>query len=251
MMSTGMTGSLRMAAFAAWFSIAGYAQTDSHPAFEVVSVKAIGPNIAYGPSKPGASVVMGLRYSDTRVNGNSQIPAMIEEAFSVKWFEIVGPDWLPSECYEIAATMPAGTTRESARLMLRTMLAERFGLRFHREQRDLPVYALIEAKGGARLHPVDPEQAKERIVETPMGPRKGIFSFQGRGQYIATAIALGDFADQITSLLDRPVVNQTNLQGTYGIELQWTPGDAMELISVIGRQLGLKLESRKLPHEML
>ena len=235
---------------AVWCAVAGHGQTEKDPAFEVVSVKPVGNSISYGPTRPGSGLTLGLRYSPTRVAGNSQIFSMIEEAYALKAYQIVGPDWIRTEVYEIAATTPDGTSRDTAHRMLRAMLAARFGLRFHREQRDVAGYLLVEGKSGLKLHPVDLDQAKERVVDTPMGPQKGVLSFGGRGRYFATATTIGDFADWMSNLLDCPIVNQTHFAGVYAIDLRWPPNDPMELFSLIDRQLGLKLESRKIPNEM-
>jgi len=95
--------------------------------------------------------------------------------------------------------------------MLRRALAERFVLRFHRESRDVPVYALTVAQGGFQLEGVDPEKAKERKIDTPWGLRKGVAQMGERGLYLATATSMTDFADWMSNMLDRPVLDQTGL----------------------------------------
>jgi len=239
----------RFAAFALCSAVAARSQTGKDPAFEVVSVKAMGPNISHGP---GTGMVMGLRYSGTHVTGNSQIPAMIQDAYSLEPFQLDLPDHdnVRLEVYAIDAVMPEGTTRDQARLMMRTMLVERFGLKFHRETKDVPVYVLTEGKARAKLQPVEPEQAKERVVNLPSGPRKGVQSAMGHGTYTATYTSIELFAGQMGGMLDRPVIDQTGVQGFYRIELRWDPSDQMDLISVIERQLGFKFEKRKTPYEM-
>jgi uncharacterized protein (TIGR03435 family) len=229
-------------------AVAAFGQSGD-PAFDVVSVKALGPNIGYGP---GPGMTLGLRFTGTRVSGKTQIPALIGQAYSLDWFQIQLPDKedLRLNVYEIGAVMPEGTSRETAKLMLRSMLVERFGLRFHRETKEIPVYALTAPAGKTKLEAVDPEKAKERTLDTPMGPRKGVQSVSGRGFYAAAYTPLESFAGQMSTHLDRPVIDQTGLKGSYSIELRWDPADEMDLIAVIERQLGLKLEKRKMPIEM-
>lgn len=241
-----MRGTLRALALASTFAPVTIAQTgDGAPAFEVASVKPV------DTSRPAAqSPALGFRYTRTRVEGNSQIFAMIQDAYSLRPFQIEGPDWISREVYEIAATMPEGTSRETAQLMLRALLADRFGLRFHREMREQSVYALVQAKSGAKLKPADPEKAKDKIVDTPFGPRKGFMSTGGRGVYIATAATMDTLAGQLGGILQRPVLDQTGLKGYYAFDLRWSPEDDTEVISLLERQLGLRLESRKLPVEM-
>jgi uncharacterized protein (TIGR03435 family) len=135
--------------------------------------------------------------------------------------------------------------------MLRRVLAERFGLRFHRESREMPVYALTAAKGSASLQSVDPEKAKEREVDTPFGRQKGVVQMGGRGLYLATAASMADFADSMSTVLDRPVLDRTGLSGHYAIELRWAPDDPAELIALAQRKLGVKFESRKAPFDIL
>jgi uncharacterized protein (TIGR03435 family) len=255
---------MQMAALTALFSIAGHAQEATAPSFEVVSVKPGGTNIvrSFGPGGPFTTPQRGFRYSGERLTCNLPLQAIIREAWSLKDFQISGPDWLSTDLFDIAATMPAGTSKDTVRLMLRTMLEQRFAFRYHREHKDVPVYALVEAKAGFKLHPVtDLERQKQKVFDTPMGPRQGVASLSGRGRYAATAISIGDFADQISHYFDRPIVNLTNLDGLYEIDLQWTPEENgapgqslindVELMRLIERQLGLKLDPRKLPYEIL
>jgi uncharacterized protein (TIGR03435 family) len=228
-------------------TMAVYGQGDD-PAFEVVSIKPKGEAVMTGP---GPGMTIGLRYSGTHVSGNAQIFSMILDAYSLKPFQVAGPDWIRTNIYEFAATMPEGGTRETSRGMLRRALAERFLLRFHRESRDVPVYALSVAKDGFKLEGVDPERAKEREIDTPWGLRKGVTQMGQRGLYIATAASMTDFADWMSNMLGRPVLDQTSLAGHYAIDLRWQPEEPLEMISVAQRKLGVKFESKKAPFEIL
>lgn len=176
---------------------------------------------------------------------------MIQEAWSLKPFQIQLPEVenLPINAYAIDAVMPAGTPRETARQMLRAMLIDRFGLKFHSETKDIPVYALTAA-AKPKLEAADPEKAKEREFDTPMGKRKGVQSMSGPGLYIAAYTTLTDFAGQLSNVVDRPVIDLTGIAGTYTIELHWDRTDPMSLIGVVEHQLGLKFEKKKMPYEM-
>lgn len=233
----------RLAALVLCGAICGLAQT-----FDAVSVKALGPNIQHGP---GPGMTLGLKFTPARVSGKSQIPALLEEAYSIEPLQMELPDNndLRLNVYEIAAVMPEGTSRETARLMLRSMLVERFGLRFHRETKEIPVYALTAGNGKIKLQSISPEQAKEKKIDTPTGPRGGFQSAGGRGWYGAISTSVEAFAAQMSTRLDRPVIDQTGLKGQYTIELKWDPSDDASLIAAI-QQLGLKLERRKMPFEI-
>jgi uncharacterized protein (TIGR03435 family) len=168
---------------------------------------------------------------------------LIEEAFSVRAWQVSGPSWLSLDKYDLTATMPADTTKATARLMLRTMLAERFGLKFHREQKDFPVYALVTGKSGPKLDAVpDPGHWDQKMAP---------------GRFTATAIPIEKFADWLTSIADRPVVDMTGVAGVYKLDLEWTPDyqdqprrwDAGIFDAV--KKLGLKLEPRNAPIEFL
>jgi len=237
-----------MAAFALGCAAAAFGQDGKDPAFDAVSVKALGPNIIHGP---GQGMTLGLRYTPTRVSGNSQIPDLIEEAYSLKAFQIVLPD-IPNlglNVYAIEAVMAAGSTEDGRKGMLRTMLAERFGLQFHRERREISVYLLTAGSGKPRLEAVDPEKAKDRLLQTPLGPRKAAFA-RGAGWCAATHTTMELFAANLGFMLDRPVLDQTGLTGSYAFDLQWDRTDALGLVAAIQSQLGLKLQKSKMPYEM-
>jgi uncharacterized protein (TIGR03435 family) len=234
---------LGMSIFTAVVALALPAQEPKDPAFEVASLKPLGPPIL----KPGE--LLGLQYKGNRVSGRTQLFALIQDAYGLQNFQLAAPD-LGADMYFLDAIMPAGTTPETARGMFRTLLAERFGLRFHREMRNVPVYALIEDKGGMKLTPVDPEKAREQTVDTPHGPRKGISSTGGRGFFIATAVDMDTFAGNLGIILNHPVVNQTNRPGSYALDLRWSPDDPEDIIPLLPRQLGLKLERRTILFEM-
>jgi uncharacterized protein (TIGR03435 family) len=238
----------RIACVALCCAPAALAQGGTDPAFDVVSVKALGPNIHNGP---GPGMMLGLRRTPTRISGKSQIPALITEAYSLKPFQLILPD-IPNvglNVYEVEAVMPVGTAEEEKNGMLRTMLAERFGLQFHRETREIPVYVLTVASGKPKLQAVDLEEAKGRLLQTPLGPRKAA-SAGGSGWLAATHMTMEVFAANIGLVLECPVVDQTGLNGSYLIDLHWDQTDPFDLVSAVQRQLGLKLRKNKMPYEL-
>lgn len=95
------------------------------PAFDAVSVKDVGSILPMSFTQP-------FRYAPGRVTCSLPLRSIVAEAFAVRQWQIYGPGWLADpEFYQIAAIMPVDTNREQAQLMLRMMLVERFGLRFH------------------------------------------------------------------------------------------------------------------------
>ena len=146
------------------------AQSQTPPAFEVASVKQDkshqwvrrpwSPNIDCGPvAKCG---LFGNRFSD-RV---ASLDDLIMDAYSVKRFQISGlPPWgdTGTDVYAVEATVGGEhPTLNDARVMLRTLLADRFQLKIHRETRELPVYALVVARNGPKLAPSDNRAASLR-----------------------------------------------------------------------------------------
>jgi uncharacterized protein (TIGR03435 family) len=100
--------------------------------------------------------------------------------------------------------------------ILQKLLADRFALKFHREQRDLPVYAIQVAPGGPKM--------KETTAgaNDPQG-----FGFRGLGDLVVRNMSMKDFAFGMQSAVtDRPVVDQTGLTGRYDFLLKWTPDDS-------------------------
>lgn len=135
--------------------------------------------------------------------------------------------------------------------MVRKVLAERFGMKLHREQREMPVFALTVGKGGAKLSAStgDPNgQPNER-------GRRGV----GWQLYTYTNTSMPVLALELLSSVDRPIVDQTGLKGRYDFQLKWLTDDSHAtdpdappvLFTAIQEQLGLKLEPVKAPADVL
>jgi uncharacterized protein (TIGR03435 family) len=178
---------------------------------------------------------------------NVSIKKLMARAYGVKDYQTAGADWLNTELYTITASMPADTTGEDLFLMMRRLLAERFQLVFHREMRDMPVYELVQMKTAPKVKAVELGKGN-----TSMRP----------GQLTALAVPMANFAEIMSRYLNRPVLDKTGLSGTFDFSLEWSPdgktadaaGDlpvGPSLFTAIQEQMGLKLESRKAPIEML
>jgi len=182
---------------------------------------------------------------------NASLKKIIFAAYSIpedQEYRLAGPDWLSTEHFDIGARYPAGTLMPQVRLMLQALLAERFKLTLHRETRQLATYALVVAKGGPKIHAVDEGQPS---------------SSSGPGRLQATRIPMQKLADLLAISMDRPVTDTTDLKGVFDIALQWSPdatttdeattdGDhGPSIFTAVQEQLGLKLEPRKGPVEVL
>lgn len=227
----------------AWLLVAQSVAT--HPAFEVVSIHPVSSSA--GKMGKNAPIDAGLlRYSSIT------LLRLITNAYQVEWYQVVGPSWLQAERYEINAKLPAGSTRDQIPLMLQAMLTERFHFASHSETREIPVYALVLAKGGPKMRPAevrDPQVGMMLLSPT----KRGIKGRTDLDEFTFLLKAPGD-----RTLADRPIFNMTGLSGLFDFRLEWSvdnpapsgPPDGNagpDIFSAIHDQLGLKLEPRKMP----
>jgi uncharacterized protein (TIGR03435 family) len=270
-------------------SAAMFAQTAPPPIeFEVASIRPSGPILAAADASK-----IGLHIDGAVVNiSKLSLNDYIGMAYKLKLYQISGPEGMASERFDINAKLPSGSTGEQIPQMMQALLTDRFGMKYHREMKDFPVYALVVGKTGLKMKesPPDPaadaaENRKAFNVSTSATQTRTTINY-GNGMYITfgnNAIEgrkLPGFAmaDMLARFVDRPVVDATELKGNYDFTLQFTPEDfgammmraalaagvalppeAMKLIEAANgdsifnalETLGLKLEKRKAPIEVL
>jgi uncharacterized protein (TIGR03435 family) len=218
------------------------------PSFEVASIKLSDP----GLGRPNISIA-----GRTFTTRGFTLQDYVRLAYDVPGFQITGgPGWIKSERYDITAKAEAGygnLTVDNMRPLIRSLLAERFQLVIHRETKELPVYALVVAKNGARL---------QANAGAP-GPQVN----GGRGQLRGIRVNMSLFVAQLRSQVGRTVVDRTGLKGEYDYTLQWTPepgqlrppgveapspdANGPSIFTALQEQLGLRLESTKGPVETI
>jgi len=209
------------------------AAVEGAASFDVASVRR---------SDPTPPVRSNSRFEPGRLTcENIRLKDLISRAYDVKKYQIVGPDWLDSETYNIIATMPPDTSVERVQLMLQSLLTSRFQLSLHRETKEQPVYALVIGKAGLKLQ------------EIPLS-RGGTKSTPGKIE--AHSQNMARFTSLLSNFIDRPVIDETGLHGFYDFNLEWSPAsktdpDGPSIYTAVQEQLGLKLEPRKAPIEML
>jgi bla regulator protein BlaR1 len=190
----------------------------------------------------------------------------------------IGGAWFSIEATSAPGAIPEGATvklrQEKMRLMLQTLLADRFKLVMRRETKELPVYAVVVARGGPKLQKAAVEE--KDCKDTPTGPNDpawchGFNGGQGRGLYGA-AVSMSDLVSAVENFSDRPVIDKTGIQGLFNIQTEgWVPlrprpprppgqeptaedlafaDPARPTIFQIFDRLGLKLESSKAPVEV-
>ena len=235
-------------ALLAWLSSPAPAPTP--PAFEVAVIKPSLPMAEALPLLRAGKMKAGVSIDKARIDmGFLTITDLIVQAYTVKPHQISGPDWLSMERFDIQAKLPDGATEDQVPQMLRTLLAERFGLKTHTELRMLSVYALTVGKNGAKLQPStlppDPEPAKGLTALTPSaggtvtasagpaGPTRMTMGPNGV-QMVMLKAKISALADTLTSILGKPVVDRTGLTGYYQIPLDIPQEDVQNVARALG-----------------
>jgi uncharacterized protein (TIGR03435 family) len=263
---------LAIAAVAALAAPSTRAQSAAKPKFEVISVK---PDLS-------DTVPASMNYDAGRFTArNFSLGRLINNAYGPQ--KIVGaPNWYSSERFDVDAKveeslaqqlqkLPFNQRLAQVMLMLQSALEDRFQLKLSHESRDLSVYALVVAKGGPKLRPttlppIDPDHPSDPEMRRPKVPELG--------QFIATGAPIASILGTVSRELGGPIVlDQTGLKGEYDFTLKWTPGAALptsaasanqdsdsaplpdpsgtSIFTALQEQLGLKLETKKAPVDVL
>ena len=273
----------------------GQRSAQPNPQFEVASIK---PNKS-GDGRVMMSVQPGGRFTATNVT----LRMMIRNAYQLQEFQITGgPSWIADERFDIAAKAEAGDTMgdpfraeqtgqpSRGQLMIRALLAERFKLVVHNEEKEMPIYALVPARSDGKLGPqltaseadcaAIVAAARARGGRGPMGPppdpgrggpppQCGIRI--GPGNMAVGGSPMSQVATSLSMFAGRIVVDKTGLSGSYDFTLTWTPDqmpgagqrppgapepppidpNGASLFTAVQEQLGLKLDSQRGPVAML
>jgi uncharacterized protein (TIGR03435 family) len=184
---------------------------------------------------------------------NATVSFLIQYAYNIRDFQLSGgPGWMGSDTFDIDATGENADYRQFP-LMMGSLLADRFQLKFHRETRTLPVYDLVVAKDGPKL--------KSASATATGGTRNS------SGQITISKGTVAGLASLLSNILGRKVLDKTGLTGDYDMALKWTPDDyqppplrpnapppdpnSPSIFTALQEQLGLKLESSKGPVEVI
>lgn len=263
---------------------AAFAQTPAAPKaeFEVASLKPTNPS-------PADQFNFGIRFDGAMMIVHSyRLRDYIAFAYRVREFQVIGADTLNLQ-FELNAKIPEGTPRKQLPDMVKALLEERFKLAIHRDQKEFPVYALTVAKGGAKLKesPLDaPEPGVDKNnvnvsvnVDTGgSGGRGGAMVNLGNGAYATNAggkvelhkNSISQMIESLARFVDRPIVDQTGLTGTFDVTLPYGVDDLRALLRSVGvdrpipddalppaslseslKAVGLSLEARKSPLDII
>jgi uncharacterized protein (TIGR03435 family) len=247
------------------------AQTpDSQVVFEVASVKHGAPG-DYGirGNGGGPGTKDPTRYSVE----NYPLSSLLEIAYGISSYRLVGPTWLDEERFTVNAKVPPGATKDQLKLMMRNLLMERFLLAAHFEKREVAGYQMVVVKGGPKLaasqgDPTlndDPDKKpapfkltfdKDGYPELPPGRNYSMAMARDRARWRFGDESMDDFAEILGGYIHQPVLNATGLTGKYDFVISWfaaplqanAPADSgPSLLVAVQEQLGLKLEAKKVP----
>jgi uncharacterized protein (TIGR03435 family) len=252
--------------------------------FEVASVKWTEPG-------PDPRVKVGVQIDGSQVHLTQvSLKEAVRYAYGVKFYQVVGPDWLAGERFDISGKVPQGASREQVPEMVKSLLEDRFQMKAHREPKEMAVYAMVQLPGGSKMRevPADPESSggpESAIQRAAQGGPEGVSLAFGPGSYFkfadqkieARKVSMVNFIDVLGRFVDRPLVDETRLPGRYDLDVQLTENDynAMLIRSAISagvqlppqalrfldsadgslgfalKPIGLKLESKKAPVEVI
>lgn len=236
--------------------------------FEVATIREAQPITAQ--TIQGGNFRVGMRTTGNQVDfGYMSLRDLISIAYEVKPLQIAGPDWITQQRYDIQALMPEGTDSKQVPVMLQALLKERFHLVARKESREQQVYGLEVAKGGHKMKesPAESSEPKEppaggqaislngqqiRVDRAGAAGAGGSATISG-GQGGTTKMSMGpdgrmhlevermtmtQLADTLTPLLDLPVVDRTDLPGSYQVALDINVADLMQVASRAGVAVG-------------
>lgn len=204
--------------------------------FEVASVRPVNP-----PAGPHV-VSLNINHGTLKIDA-AELRQIVGLAYAIQRVRVVGgPGWADSDQFDILAKAAENpdVTRDEIRSMLQSLLADRFHLAVHRESKAMPAYVLLLAKSGSKLK------------ESPADGRNSVktsVTATGQEQTIFEASPLRILVNMLANTLGGPVVDKTGLDKLYSYTFQWPTADS-SMPALLG-QLGLKLEARKEPVEVL
>jgi uncharacterized protein (TIGR03435 family) len=233
--------------------------------FEVASLK---------PTAPGAIGFSIVPVPGGRLRArNIPLKRLVAVAYSITDHQILSDlKWFESQGYDMEAKAPGPAALPQLRLMLQSLLDERFKLKLHRETKEMSIYSLLPAKNGTpggpglvRTADGDCSAAVGDQAALPNGTPCGVVNI-GPGRINGQRGRISQLCDRLSTLLGRPVVDKTGLTGNFNIAVTWTPDPELErqateakqpdvsgpsLFTSLQEQLGLKLVAGKGPVEVI
>ena len=244
-----------------WCSAAVAQQQGKRPTFEVAAVRMVDPN---------NSILVGMTADPSLVSyRNLTLRDAIREAYKVRDFQIVGPDWMSTVRFEVDAKLPAGATSEQVPEMFQSLLEERFGLTWRREPKEMQVYSLLVAKDGPKLKEAQTAPGNQALAMGTDGKPRSLVSFGGNAPSVtvmAPSASLLTLVGVTSRFTGKPLVDDTGIQGEYNFTLTFAPEATTSLCIEPGnpavpsdpapslaealKQYGLRVETKKASVDM-
>jgi uncharacterized protein (TIGR03435 family) len=226
---------------------------EKSPAFDVADVHISPPSPLPGM---GGGILRDGRYEIR----NATMVDLIRTAYGVEADKVLGgPSWLESTRFNVIAKTSA-TSQDTARLMLRTLLAERFGLKIHDDSRPLPAFVLTVGKDKPKLKPTEGSGNGCQGIPQQGPPAPGVVPYaQAACRNVTTAQIAQNLRQMAGGYLDKPVIDSTKLDGAWDFDIKWTARallgaagpDGISLFDAVDKQLGLKLELQQIAMPVL
>jgi uncharacterized protein (TIGR03435 family) len=238
----------------------------------------------------GSEISVGLRTQGEQVRiGAYTLREYVAIAYRVRPYQVSGPDWITEDRFDLQAKIPAGGTADQVPQMLQRLLNERFGLKMHRDKREMPVHALVRGSSAPRLkeNPFPdgmPSGAPPNVAVS--GTAAGVvgnygngttYAFSSDGKFVATRMTMALLTGTLERLGDRPMLDMTELRSAYDFSFEVGPQDyqALMIRSAVNagvpiapqartfmesagnplvaavEQIGLKLEPRRAPIDVM
>jgi uncharacterized protein (TIGR03435 family) len=268
---------------------AGRAQSPGTVAFEVASVKPSTP-VGGGPVRVGCNGGPGTSDPGRITCTHMNLANLVMMAYEIQRYQLSGLTPDDSGMFEIAVKVPEGATRGDRGIMWQNLLAERFKLTVHREKKEMTAYALVVAKGGLKMSDAVDEPAPEASAPRPAGDGRLQVDSEGfpkltggasmaiindKARWRASKETMEQVASMLGAQLGQPVTDATGLKGKYDFTLSWdtrgqraspiasaaaegaslpvlaAPDYGPDFFRALQDQLGLRLEQRKAPVEIL
>jgi uncharacterized protein (TIGR03435 family) len=223
--------------------------TPAPPAFQIADVH---------PSPHSMQPFMqgGFLRGDRYILRQANMVDLIRTAYGVEADNVVGgPNWLELDRFDIVAKAPPGTPAETLKLMLQSLLADRFKVVVHKDSKPMDAFILSEGSGKPKLKEADGSGAPGCQFQQPPGPPEpGKFPYI---VYFCRSVTMEAFATQVHQMaggyLTSPVVDTTGLKGAWDFDLKWTGrgalaqagDDGISIFDAVDKELGLKLKLGK------
>jgi uncharacterized protein (TIGR03435 family) len=224
----------------------------SAPAFDAADVHV-------SPKVPTPSMAAGGLRGTRYLVRQGTIVDLISLAYDIDNDKILaGPSWLDMRRFDVSARAASGSTPEQAKLMLQTLLAERFSLKIHKDSKELPGFVLSAGSGKPKMKPAADSTAQPNCQGQPQTASPDTVPQQVIDCH---SISMDDLARLVANIANGSGsgLNKTGLEGKWDFTIKWTPpallaragAEGISIFDAVDKQLGLKLETGKIAQPVI